>query len=89
MVCIIKSVLFQTGLEISNSAFPILCLIKNGKTQVFLSVCKYVLNFILEGQQSINNFQEYWVLMESRILLKLVLGGVRIVALSINSHEQT
>ena len=33
--------------------------------------------------------QEYWVLTKSRILLKLVLGGVRIVALSINSHEQT
>ena len=35
--------------------------------------------------------QEYWVLTESRILLKPVLGGVRIiiVALSISSHEQT
>ena len=33
--------------------------------------------------------REYWVLMESRILLKLVLGGVRIVALSISSHKQT
>ena len=33
--------------------------------------------------------QEYWVLVESRILLKPVLGGVRIVALSISSHEQT
>ena len=32
--------------------------------------------------------QEYWVLMESRILLKPVLGGMRIVALSISSHEQ-
>ena len=32
---------------------------------------------------------EYWVLTESRILLKPVLGGVRIVALSISSHEQT
>ena len=28
-------------------------------------------------------------LTESRIPLKLVLGGVRIVALSIRSHEQT
>ena len=27
--------------------------------------------------------------MESRIQLKLVLGGVRIVALSISSHEQS
>ena len=33
--------------------------------------------------------QEYWVLTESRILLKPVLGGVRIVALFISSHEQT
>ena len=32
--------------------------------------------------------QEYWVLTESRIPLKPVLGGVRIVALSICSHEQ-
>ena len=32
--------------------------------------------------------QEYGVLTESRIPLKLVLGGVRIVALSISSHEQ-
>ena len=31
--------------------------------------------------------QEYWVLRESRILLKPVLGGVRIVALSISSHK--
>ena len=31
---------------------------------------------------------EYWVLMESRIPLKPVLGGV-IVALSISSHKQT
>ena len=34
-------------------------------------------------------FPEYWVLTESRIPLKSVLGGVRIVALSIGSHEQT
>ena len=34
-------------------------------------------------------FQEYLVLRESRIRLKLVLGGVRIVALSISSQEQT
>ena len=33
--------------------------------------------------------QEYGVLTESRIPLKPVLGGVRIVALSISSHEQT
>ena len=33
--------------------------------------------------------QEYWVLTESRIPLKLVLGGVRIVALSSSSREQT
>ena len=32
--------------------------------------------------------QEYWVLMESRILLKPVLWGVRIVVVSISSHEQ-
>ena len=33
--------------------------------------------------------QEYWVLTESRLSLKPVLGGVRIVALSISSHKQT
>ena len=33
--------------------------------------------------------QEYWVQTESRIPLKPVLGGARIVALSISSHEQT
>ena len=31
---------------------------------------------------------EYWVLAESRIFLKLVVGGVRIVAFSIKSHNQ-
>ena len=30
--------------------------------------------------------QEYWVLMENRIPLKLVLGSLRTVALSISSH---
>ena len=35
------------------------------------------------------HIQEYWVLTEIRILLKPVLGDVRIVALSISSHEQT
>ena len=33
--------------------------------------------------------QTYWVVIESRILLKPVLGGVRIFALSISSYEQT
>ena len=33
--------------------------------------------------------QEHWVLTESGIPLKPVLEGVRIVALSISSHEQT
>ena len=33
--------------------------------------------------------REYWVLTESSIPLKAVLGGVRIVVLSISSHEQT
>ena len=33
--------------------------------------------------------QEYWVLTESRIPLKLVPGDVRIIALSISSYEQT
>ena len=33
--------------------------------------------------------REYWVLTESRIPLKPVLWGVRIVAFSIISHEQT
>ena len=32
---------------------------------------------------------EYWVLKESRMPLKRVLRGVRIVAFSISSHEQT
>ena len=32
--------------------------------------------------------QEYWVLAQSKIPLRLVLGGVRSVALSISSHEQ-
>ena len=34
------------------------------------------------------DLQEYWVLRESRIPLKPVLRGVRIVALSISSHEK-
>ena len=33
--------------------------------------------------------REDWVLMESRIRAKPELGGVRIVALFISSHEQT
>ena len=33
--------------------------------------------------------QEYRVLIKSRIQLKPVLGGVRMAALSISSHEQT
>ena len=33
--------------------------------------------------------QENWVLAKSRILVNLVLRGVRVVALSLNSHEQT
>ena len=33
--------------------------------------------------------QEYWVQTESRTPLKPVLGGARIGALSISSHEQT
>ena len=33
--------------------------------------------------------QEYWVLTESRIPLKPVLGGTRNVALPISSHKQT
>ena len=32
--------------------------------------------------------QEYWVLTESRIPLKAVLRGMRIVALSISSHNR-
>ena len=32
---------------------------------------------------------EYWALMENRLPLKPVLECVRIVALSISSHEQT
>ena len=32
--------------------------------------------------------QVHWVLMENRISLKPVLGGIRSVALSISSHEQ-
>ena len=34
-------------------------------------------------------FKQYWVLMESIILLKPVLGDMRIIALSISSHEHT
>ena len=33
--------------------------------------------------------KEYWVLTERRIPRKPVLGGVKIVALSISTHEQT
>ena len=33
--------------------------------------------------------REYWILTESRIPLKLGLGSVRIVGLSISPHEQT
>ena len=33
--------------------------------------------------------QEYWALSKREIPLKRVLGGVRIVVLSISSHEQT
>ena len=47
----------------------------------YLTLC------ILETPKGV--LQEYWVLTDSRIPLKPVLGGVRIVALSINSHEQT
>ena len=36
---------------------------------------------------SYSGLQEYWVLAESRIPLKLMLGGVKI-ALSVSSHEQ-
>ena len=35
------------------------------------------------------DLQKYWDLMKSRIPLKPVLVGVRIVALSISSQEQT
>ena len=31
----------------------------------------------------------YWVLTESKILIKPMLGGVRIATLYISSHEQT
>ena len=31
---------------------------------------------------------EFWILSESRITLKLVLAGVRIIVISISSHEQ-
>ena len=34
-------------------------------------------------------FQEYWVLVESRVPLKPMLGGVRIFVLSISSHDKT
>ena len=33
--------------------------------------------------------QQYWIMTESRIPLKPELGEVRIVELSISSHEQT
>ena len=43
---------------------------------------------------SVDNFHildilEYLILAESRLSLKLVLGSVRIIALSNSSHEQT
>ena len=42
---------------------------------------------ILYSLDSVKVNLEYWILTESRISLKLVLGGVRIVALSSSSHE--
>ena len=49
-----------------------------------LPVHRYVVDIF-----SYSGPSEYWVLMESRIPLKPVLGGVRIVEHFISSHEQT
>ena len=54
-------------------------------TSFFFKMC---INIVLK-LFTILVLQEYWVLTESRILLKPVLGEVRIIALSISSHEQT
>ena len=53
-----------------------------------LPVHRYSVDFFLFH---ILVLQEYWVLAVNRIMLKPVLGGegVRIVVLSISSHEQT
>ena len=53
-----------------------------GKTSFRTSIQCWFYNRILV-------LREYCVLTESRILLTPVLGGVRIVALSVSSHEQT
>ena len=45
---------------------------------------KYVLIFF-----HVLVLQEYWILAEDRIPLKLVLECVRVVVFSINSYEQT
>ena len=50
-----------------------------------LHIHRYSVEFFFQ----IKVLQEYWVLAESRIPLKPVLVGVRIVALSIVSHEET
>ena len=63
---------------------------------VQLSLCRVELVKLLPGHRysvdiffHISVLQFHWVLTESRIPLKLVLEGVRIVALSNISHEQT
>ena len=53
-----------------------------GKTSPCTSIyCCYFFHILV--------LQEYWILKESIMPLKPVLVGMRIVALSIRSHEQT
>ena len=57
-------------------------------------LCGVVVILLPVRQYSVDIFhvldlQDYLVLRESRMLLKPVLRGLRIVALSISSHEQT
>ena len=56
--------------------------------------CVELVKLLLVPRYSVDIFhilvlQEYWVVTENRIPLKLMLGGMKIVALSISSHEQT
>ena len=56
-------------------------------TSRFNAIEPYLTLCILETPKGV--LQEYWVLTDSRIPFKPVLGGVRIAALSISSDEQT
>ena len=45
--------------------------------------------YLIDSFYLLNEFNEYWGMTESRIPLKPGLGGVRIDAISISSHDQT